>query len=178
MFCQCSQATVHLLPPASLLVLKHIAITEGLGSYRSCRRPAHRRKRFQCEISARGTFPRRSQRCTGPVGCHWCWSCWSGCRTTASLSLEVLCRRVLPPSWCPHTSSWWSPLTRQRQTPQNWGWVLEKPATRALASWSRPDRRKWNEKATNPGFRYVATVSPSVHMYQIFIISLRRRLLG
>lgn len=131
-----------------------------MGSYRSCRRPAHMRKIFQCETSASGISPRPSQRCTGPAGCRWCWSCWSGCRTTAWLWPEVPCRRASPPFWCPHTSSWWLRLTRQTQTPQYWGWVQEKPATLALASWSRPDQRRWNEKATNPGFWYVATVFP------------------
>lgn len=131
-----------------------------MGSYRSCRRPARRRRIFPCETCASGISPRRSQRCTGPAGCHWCWSCWSGCRTTAWLWPGVPCRRAWPPSWCPHTSSWWSRLTRQTQTPRNWGWVQDKPATLALASWSRPDQRRWNEKATNPGFWYVATVFP------------------
>lgn len=148
----------HLLPPSSLPVLEHPAEAEGLEAYRSSQQPARRRKIFPCGTSSWGTSPRRSRRCTGPAGCRWCWSCWSGCRTTASPSQAAPCRRVWPPSWSPHTSSWWSPLIRQKQMPQSWGWVPEKPATRALASWSRPGQRRWNEKATNPGFRYVATV--------------------
>lgn len=129
-----------------------------LSSYRSCLRPVHRRKISLCGTSSKGTSPLRSQRCTAPAGCRWRWSCWNGCRNTASPSLEVLCRKVWPPSWSPHTSSWWSPLIRQKQMPQSWGWAQEKPAARALTSWSRPGQRKWNEKATNPGFRYISTV--------------------
>lgn len=130
----------------------------SVSSYRSCQPSPHRKKRCRCGTSSAETSPRPSQRCTGPVGCRWCWSCWSGCRTTASPSPAALCRRVWAPSWSPRTSSWWSLLIRQKQTPQSWGWVPEKPAVHALASWSRPGQMRWNEKATNPGFWYAATV--------------------
>lgn len=132
---------------------------KSLGSsYRSCRPPPRRRRISPCGTSSSETSPPPSQRCTALGGCRWGWCCWSGCSTTPSCSPVGLCRRVWPPSWSPRTSSLWSPRIRQKQTPQSWGWAPEKPAARALASWSRQGQRRWNEKATNPGFWYVATV--------------------
>lgn len=107
-------------------------------THRSCWCSARRRTRFRCETSSSHTYPPRSPRCTAPAACRWCWSCWTGCRTTAWW-WPVRCRTASPPSECPRTSSWWWEPTRPGTGRGSSRWEPAMLSAAGLSPWRRPE---------------------------------------